>query len=706
MENDILKFDLSPKQLKFKDILNKEFIELEIWAISTINPNRNNSHFTLESLMDAKPNCKNKPIVGFFENNDFTTHEGKADYDPELKKEFWNTERGERILGWIRESDPVEIVEEGGLNWLKFRCVLCTTYCYRQVRRLLKDKRKKVSVEITVKEHHFVNDIEVIDKFVLNGVTILGSKNGKAVLEGIPGAHLSILEKLDEDAMMEQKRVLTFAYKQFDGACCETKEDKLVKDMIGLGEENTKKEVNQADMDNIEKNCDNVEVYGVNIKVDKSKDAMSEKPWGEVDKTELRRKVVEADNFKTVAGDIFLDLREGWEDGEVSKLKYPVMEIKSDNTAVYNRGALASAKAYAEQHDEKEVLAKVNKIYKDLDLNDSYEDKEKACKMAADCKEDYCDDCGCEEGEDKNYSEEHGPDCECPDCKADKEQEACDNGGPVAEKESCEKPAAEQEAVIVEEITPDVAVVTETEEEINENKEELTMEDINVDLGIPQCEGDPSAAEIHDGEEVLVDAEAPEALMPEGGMGAIIANDEGKAEITIIPDEDGKDKGDINVACDPISKECDNFTKEFEDLKVRCHSLEETLAAKDEVIAGYEAKIATYADYDEIKKNLEAAESKLFAYHCAELKATAVGLMADENIKDEYYSSIVTKCEKGEYGCEEDIKKDIAIAIYSSRPAQEKRFSVSIPVVEAPKAKTVEKPNTPAARLQNYVNKK
>ena len=46
MDKDVLKFDLSPNQLKYKDILNKEFIELEVWAISTINPNRNKSHFT------------------------------------------------------------------------------------------------------------------------------------------------------------------------------------------------------------------------------------------------------------------------------------------------------------------------------------------------------------------------------------------------------------------------------------------------------------------------------------------------------------------------------------------------------------------------------------------------------------------------------------------------------------------------------------
>ena len=73
---NILRFDLSPNQMKFKNILNKEFIELEIWAISDINPNRNNSHFTLESIENAKGNVKNKPIVGFFENNDFTTHKG------------------------------------------------------------------------------------------------------------------------------------------------------------------------------------------------------------------------------------------------------------------------------------------------------------------------------------------------------------------------------------------------------------------------------------------------------------------------------------------------------------------------------------------------------------------------------------------------------------------------------------------------------
>ena len=672
MENNILKFDLSPKQIKYKDILNKEFIELEVWAISTINPNRNNSHFTLESLQDALPNCKNKPIVGFFENNDFTTHEGKTDYDMELDNEFWNTERGERILGWIRESDPVEIVEENGLYWLKFRCVLCTTYCYRQVRRLLKDKRKKVSVEITVKEHEYIDGIEQIKKFVLNGVTILGSKNGKAVLEGIPGAHLSILENLDEAFMAEQKRVLTFAYTQLDGKGVVNEDNKIVKDAIGLGEENTKKEENQADMDNTELNNNNIETYGINIKVDKSKEAISDKPWGEVDKTELRRKVVEADNFKTVAKDIFLDLREGWEDGEVSKLKYPVMELKDDNTAVYNRGGLASAKAYAEQHDEEEVLQKVKKIYEDLDLNDSDEDKEQACKLCVECKEDYCNDCdGCEDNGDDDQ----------------------DKGFNNTSENNCDNTHIQEEY-----INP------ENNQCINEGEKNLNME--NIDLGIPQCTEDHGVQNINEnGDTVIVDPEAPKALIPDDGMGLVVSNDDGIAKVVVKADEDGDNKGNINIKCDPFQCECDNFKEKFEELEAKYSALEITVTEKEGLISKYEEQINKYSDYEDIKQRLEAAEQKLFEYRCAELEVFATDLMSEENIKAEYYNSILGKCKNGEYSCEDDIKTDVAIAIYSSRPVKEKRFSVSIPVVEPVMAKSEKKPSTPAERLKNYANK-
>mgnify|MGYP004495192011 CR=1 FL=1 len=118
---------------------------------------------------------------------------------------------------------------------------------------------------------------------------------------------------------------------------------------------------------------------GETIEVDKSKDAMSENSWGSVNKTELRKKVLEAKNYKSLVKDVYVIVEEGWEEAPSSKLKYPIMEIK-DGKAVYNRYGLASALAYAEQHDETAVITKVKSLYKKLDIDNEDEGGEK--KMA------------------------------------------------------------------------------------------------------------------------------------------------------------------------------------------------------------------------------------------------------------------------------------------------------------------------------------
>lgn len=87
---------------------------------------------------------------------------------------------------------------------------------------------------------------------------------------------------------------------------------------------------------------------GESITVDKSKEAMSESSWGSVNKTELRKKVLDAKNYKTLVKEVYALVEEGWEDAPSSKLKYPIMEIK-DGKAVYNRYGLASALAYAQK---------------------------------------------------------------------------------------------------------------------------------------------------------------------------------------------------------------------------------------------------------------------------------------------------------------------------------------------------------------------
>ena len=114
---------------------------------------------------------------------------------------------------------------------------------------------------------------------------------------------------------------------------------------------------------------------GKTYKVDKSKEAMSTKPWGEVDKTELRNKIMEANNKSSLVKDCYMLVEDGWEDAPSEHLKYPVMCFEGD-TLVYNRYGLSSALAYAKQENETSVINKVEVIYKKLDIDDDSERKE------------------------------------------------------------------------------------------------------------------------------------------------------------------------------------------------------------------------------------------------------------------------------------------------------------------------------------------
>ena len=110
-------------------------------------------------------------------------------------------------------------------------------------------------------------------------------------------------------------------------------------------------------------------------KVDKSKESMSTKPWGEVDKTELRNKIMDASNRSTLVKECYMLVEDGWEDAPSEHLKYPVMCFDGDKL-VYNRYGLSSALAYAKQEGEKSVVNKIEAIYKKLDIDDDSERKE------------------------------------------------------------------------------------------------------------------------------------------------------------------------------------------------------------------------------------------------------------------------------------------------------------------------------------------
>lgn len=108
---------------------------------------------------------------------------------------------------------------------------------------------------------------------------------------------------------------------------------------------------------------------GEEIEIDKSKEAMSDTEWGKINKTTLRKEILDAKNYKDLVKAAYLVVEDGWEDAPSEKLKYPVMEIKGGKL-VYNRYGLASALTYAKANNEEDVVDKIEDLYEDLGIGD------------------------------------------------------------------------------------------------------------------------------------------------------------------------------------------------------------------------------------------------------------------------------------------------------------------------------------------------
>lgn len=384
---------------------------------------RNNTYLSKDSVMASIDTIYNKPIICILNSEvrsiakDFKSH-AKSDY-----------EETQRIcVGVIplpEISNPRWYVDDIGIERLRMNVFLWKYYAEDVVRILAsKNGESKVSIEIIPLEESLGGDsILNIEKFNFMSVALLGDN----IMEGMAGSKLKVIKySLDEtleksfeyierqksnidifekikDKKGEQLKMV-MGHKELENhlwallsgqmytrnketyhkyyiaeiysshlVAWDNETNEEIKFKYNIDDEGivhidfTSRKV--VDRDKAVRTYA-TEENGVEskeeLKIDKSK--ISEDAWGGVDKGELRKKVVEAKNFKTIAKDVFLDLREGWENGEVSKMKYPVMQLDED-TLIYNRYALASAKAYAEKNNETEVLEKLKAIYKKFKLD-------------------------------------------------------------------------------------------------------------------------------------------------------------------------------------------------------------------------------------------------------------------------------------------------------------------------------------------------
>lgn len=313
------------QQIQFDDYDEKEFAIAKVGFLST-RPNSHGLEISGKVLRECASTVLGKWMVAKMNwlGTDATTHE------PD-----------EQIMGIFPKEQEIEFVEDDdGYLRAYATAVVSKMYAKKYYDMFVDDNERAVSVEMRVETENGDDTNDKVLSLNIVGVTTLG----KAVKPSCPESDVTMIRFSQEDAD---------AYF------------------------NKMNEHNLTPLKKFAK--ERIESMAKTYKINKSKEAMSDKAWGEVDKTTMRDKIMEANNKATLVKAVYMLVEDGWEEAPSEHLKYPVMELKGD-TFVYSRDGLISALGYAKKENETTVVNKIEKIYKKLDLDDNEGGKEE--KMA------------------------------------------------------------------------------------------------------------------------------------------------------------------------------------------------------------------------------------------------------------------------------------------------------------------------------------
>lgn len=338
------------QKIDIEDYDDEEFAIAKMGFLST-RPNSHKLIISEEVLKNSAKSVLGKWVVVKMENGDATTHL------PD-----------EQIVGSIPRDQEIEFVYDGdGYLRAYVDTVISKIYAKEFCKIFEKDNQRAVSVEMKVATEGGDGMDDTVENFNIVGVTVLG----KMTKPSCPESDITFTRFSEDDANAYFAKTHTDSFAELKNF---VKEHKIA----------------------MEKKS---------YKIDKSKEAISDKPWGDVDKTELRNKIMDATNRKTIVKSVYMLVEDGWEEAPSEHLKYPVMELK-DDTFVYNRDALASALGYAKKENEQSVVNKVEAIYKKLDLElDRKEEDAKMSENEVVEMEEIVEDSKQEEVKDENFAE-------------------------------------------------------------------------------------------------------------------------------------------------------------------------------------------------------------------------------------------------------------------------------------------------------------
>lgn len=299
------------KRINSSEYENSEFAIGKMGFLST-RPNSHQLNISETVLKESAPSVLGKWIVA-----DMT---GVVDAGTHTEQEY--------IVGMVPRDQEVDFVyDEDGYLKSYVDVIISKVYAKNYCAMFESDNLRNVSVEMNV--HTSEEDEHEVLDFNIVGVTTLG----KHINPSCPGSDIVFTRFSETEA--------------------------------------------NAFFEDCKKKCSNLENFmdqrknkmseEKKYKIDKSKEVLSDKPWGEVDKTKLRNDIMGASNKNTLVKDVYMLVEDGWEDAPSEHLKYPVMELKGD-TFVYNRDGLSSALGYAKKENVSSVVSKVEKIQRKLGL--------------------------------------------------------------------------------------------------------------------------------------------------------------------------------------------------------------------------------------------------------------------------------------------------------------------------------------------------
>ena len=314
------------QQIQYDDYDEKEFAIARVGYLST-RPNAHHLEISEDVLRDCAGTVLGKWMVAKMNylGTDSTTHEPT-----------------EQIMGIFPKDQEIEFVEDDdGYLRAYATAVISKMYAKKYCKMFEVENNRPVSVEMSIITENGKDMGAKVLSFNIIGVTTLGL----SVKPSCPESDVTFVRFSQEDA---------------DAYFNELNEHNLTP----LKKFAKERSVSMA------------KTY----KIDKSKEAMSNSDWSEVDKVAMRDKIMDAENRDTLVKAVYMLIEDGWRNAPSEHLKYPVMELKGD-TFVYNRDGLASALGYAKKENETTVVNKIEKIYKKLGLDDEKEVKSEMAEV-------------------------------------------------------------------------------------------------------------------------------------------------------------------------------------------------------------------------------------------------------------------------------------------------------------------------------------